>query len=60
MKITYEYLENQRLDEINERCIKMIDIDGSEKFIPLDPANSDYQKYLASLEKPETPETENN
>jgi hypothetical protein len=50
MKTTYQYLENQRLDGITERCIKMINVDGSEKFIPLDPANSDYQKYLASLE----------
>ena len=28
--------------------------------IPTDPANSDYQEYLAWLEKPETPEAENN
>ena len=50
MKVTYEYLENERLDGITERCIKMINVDGSEKFIPLDPANSDYQAYLEQLE----------
>lgn len=32
--------------------IKKIDADGKEWFIPSDPANSDYQAYLASLETP--------
>ena len=30
--------------------IKRTDADGTVSFIPLDPANSDYQAYLASQE----------
>jgi hypothetical protein len=33
--------------------IKKTDENGSEWFIPPDPANSDYQAYLLSLENPE-------
>ena len=31
--------------------IKRINEDGSISYIPLDPANSDYQEYLKSLEE---------
>jgi hypothetical protein len=37
--------ENQVL-----QCIERDNGDGSFTYIPLDPANSDYQAYLASLE----------
>jgi hypothetical protein len=33
--------------------IQRIDADGTIWFIPSDPANSDYQAYLASLEAPQ-------
>jgi hypothetical protein len=33
--------------------IKRIDPDGKEWWIPMDEANSDYQRYLAWLENPE-------
>jgi hypothetical protein len=45
---TYELLENG--------TIKRIDLDGSEWFIPADPANSDYQRYLRWLENPDAEE----
>ena len=37
MKLTYEELE---------AVIKATDENGKEYFIPMDPANSDYQAYL--------------
>ena len=36
-----------------QEVIKRTNVDGSESFIPKDPANSDYQAYLAWLENPE-------
>jgi len=42
MKSIYEILDNG--------AIKRTDEDGQVWFIPTDPANSDYQAYLASLE----------
>jgi hypothetical protein len=33
--------------------IEKIDTDGKVWSIPIDPANSDYQRYLAWLENPE-------
>jgi hypothetical protein len=36
--------------EYTEDVIKRTDVDGKIYWIPLDPANSDYQAYLASLE----------
>jgi len=36
--------------EFSAPCVKRTDEDGKEWFIPADPANSDYQAYLASLE----------
>jgi hypothetical protein len=32
------------------KAIKRTDIDGQIWFIPIDPANADYQAYLESLE----------
>ena len=48
-------MTNYELIEIREglSCVKKTDADGKEWFIPLDPANSDYQRYLAWLENPE-------
>jgi hypothetical protein len=34
----------------NSEIIKRTNEDGSESWIPKDPANSDYQEYLKSLE----------
>jgi hypothetical protein len=47
MKYTYELIEDTN---INSQSIKRVDEDGNEAWIPLDPANSDYQEYLKSLE----------
>lgn len=41
----YEIIEQAMGGQI----LKRIDSDGSEWFIPMDPANSDYQAYLESL-----------
>ena len=35
------------------QILKRTDDNGAEWFIPLDPANSDYQAYLKSLENAE-------
>jgi hypothetical protein len=43
---TYEIIKNS----FNEDIIQRTDEDGQVWFIPTDPANSDYQAYLASLE----------
>ena len=40
MKIEYE---------VTETSIKRVNADGTISWIPLDPANSDYQAYLATL-----------
>ena len=39
-----------------QQVIKRTNADGSESFIPKDPANSDYQRYLRWLEDPEAEE----
>ncbi len=46
-KSTYEVLE--------KGTIKRTDADGSEWFIPADPANSDYQRYLNPEAEQSTP-----
>ncbi len=46
-KSTYAVLENG--------TIKRTDADGSEWFIPIDPANSDYQRYLNPEAEQSTP-----
>jgi hypothetical protein len=45
----YETYEN----ESGKTFVKRFNDDGSESHIPADPANSDYQRYLAWLENPE-------
>ena len=42
----YEIIENH----FGSEMLKRTDADGKVWFIPLDPANSDYQEYLESLE----------
>jgi hypothetical protein len=42
MKYVYEEVTNT----VGEKIIKRTDEDGNEAWIPLDPANSDYQAYL--------------
>jgi len=36
------------------QILKRTDEDGAEWFIPIDPANSDYQAYLKSLDEAST------
>ena len=45
---TYEEIKSE-----NGSIIKRTDEDGVVWWIPTDPANSDYQAYLASLEAPQ-------
>ena len=47
MPLTYEKIETE-----NYVSIKATDENGNVWWIPTDPANSDYQAYLASLEAP--------
>jgi hypothetical protein len=51
--ITYEIIELPN----GNIFIKKTDKDGKEWGIPTDPANSDYQRYLAWLENPDVEET---
>jgi hypothetical protein len=48
MTFTYEKITNT----FGEDIIKRVDENGSESWIPTDPANSDYQAYLKSLDEP--------
>lgn len=45
MTISYNVLDDQTIERVNE--------DGSKSYIPTDPTNSDYQRYLAWLENPD-------
>jgi hypothetical protein len=45
MKYKYEIIE-----KLLGQVIKRTDSDGNQAWIPTDPANSDYQAYLAQLE----------
>ncbi len=38
------------------RMVKKTDVDGCVLWIPMDPANTDYQQYLAWLAEGNTPE----
>ena len=52
--MVYEVIED--IDVLTNKTIKTIkrtDENGQVWFIPTDPANSDYQAYLASLEAPQ-------
>ena len=46
MTITYTEIV---ADGLQEAMIQRNNMDGSISFIPTDPANSDYQAYLATL-----------
>jgi hypothetical protein len=48
MEYTYEVIEN-----FGENVIKRTDQEGNQAFIPTDPANTDYQEYLVSIEATE-------
>ena len=52
MKITYEEI----ISELGDKCIKAT-LGDVLMFIPTDPANSDYQRYLRWLENPDAEET---
>jgi hypothetical protein len=39
---------------LGTQTLKRTDEDGAEWFIPIDPANSDYQAYLKSLDEANT------
>jgi hypothetical protein len=47
MKPTYEVINI----DFDNKVIKRIDQDGRETWFPTDPANSDYQAYLADEAK---------
>jgi hypothetical protein len=51
MTITYEEITN----EMGGKVIKRIDENGAETWIPRDPANSDYQRYLNPEAEQSTP-----
>jgi hypothetical protein len=50
--ISYELVDliDQYTEEVTGAIVKRFNLDGSVSCIPLDPANSDYQAYLLSLE----------
>jgi hypothetical protein len=52
-----EYIYEELITHFDNKVIKRTDLDGNDSWVPLDPANSDYQEYLASLEATE-PEAE--
>jgi hypothetical protein len=52
MTITYKEIE---IAELNTRWIERTNEDGSVSIIPLDPANSDYQRYLNPEAEQSTP-----
>ena len=54
MKPIYEEITN----ELGSTLIKRTDPDGKEWFIPIDPTNSDYQRYLEHLTENPTEDVE--
>jgi hypothetical protein len=46
-------MEYKEIKETKGSCIVRTDDDGTMTAIPIDPANSDYQAYLAQLEESE-------
>jgi hypothetical protein len=55
--MTYTYTEN--IDVIGTKSITRIDENGVEAWIPCDPANSDYQRYLNPEAEQSTPIVKN-
>jgi hypothetical protein len=51
--------EEVQIEAPSQPVIKKTDSNGNIFWIPLDPANSDYQRYLAWLENPEAEEIPN-
>lgn len=51
--MTYEEIE-----QFGSKMIKGTDKNGNVFWIPCDPANSDYQRYLRWLENPNAEETQ--
>ena len=45
------------VDDLGSKVIKKTDDKGNEFWIPLDFANSDYQRYLRWLENPDAEES---
>ena len=43
--MTYEEITDERYGKI----IKKVDLDGNVFWIPINPSNTDYQQYLATL-----------
>jgi hypothetical protein len=54
MTITYKEVE---IAELNTKWIERTNEDGSVSVIPIDPANSDYQRYLNPEAEQSTPLT---
>ena len=48
--ITYELIT----PEFADQYIRMTEDDGTIRFVPINPANSDYQEYLKSLDEANT------
>jgi len=48
----YEIIETDNLTGGINSCIIKYNDDGSVSYIPIDPANSDYQAYLAEQSTP--------
>ena len=49
---TYKVIQS----EFSPSCVQRIDADGKVWSIPMDEANSDYQRYLRWLENPDAEE----
>jgi len=52
MTITYKEIE---ITELNTKWIERTNEDGSVSVIPIDPGNSDYQRYLNPEAEQSTP-----